>query len=138
MVLDDDSGEITRLTLVGNLSQNDGYIHTVKTPWEVQRKAIRSGDKGKTHFDSPSLDNYIKQPKSFFVEIFPNPMDEKEKGHEICHTSPSVTIKVSAYCCGYDILGKYVMEVPIPSNITESMTSSTKFQDEVHPSIHRF
>ena len=67
--------------VICNPSQNDVYIHTVKTPWEVQRKAIRSGDKGKTHSDSPSLGNY-KQPKSFFVEIFPNPIDEKEKGHD--------------------------------------------------------
>ena len=71
--LGDDSGENTRHVgnlsyvntchyVICNLSQNDVYIHTVKTPWEVQRKAIRSGDKRKTHSDSPSLGNY-KQPQ---------------------------------------------------------------------------
>ena len=72
------------------------------------------------------------------MEIFPSLMDEKKKGHETCHTSPSVMVEDSVHCWEYDILGKYVTEVPIPSSITEPMTSSTNFPDEVHLSIHRF
>ena len=94
--------------------------------------------KGTTHFDPPSLKNYTKQPKSLSVEIFPSLMDEKKKGHETCHTSPSVMVEDSVHCWEYDILGKYVTEVPIPSSITEPMTSSTNFPDEVHLSIYRF
>ena len=63
--------------IICNPSQVAVYIHT-KTPWEA---AIKSGDKRKTHPDSP-----------FFVET-PNPMDDTGKRNKEKE-------KVSAYCCG--------------------------------------
>ena len=73
------SDEITQLTHVaphGNLTQNDGYLHTTTTPWEVRAKLIGSAGvsyKRTTHFDPQSLNNYTQPPKSLnkSVEMLP-------------------------------------------------------------------
>ena len=114
--------------------------HSNLSPWEVHGRLIISIGVGFQWRGIKSRYSFVTdtQPKSLNVEIFANLMDEKKKGHEPCHTSPSVMVEDSVHCWEYDILGKYVTEVPIPSSITEPMTSSTNFPDEVHLSIHRF
>ena len=87
--------------------------HNNLSPWEVHGRLIISvgvvfqwqGIKSRYSFVTDT------RPKSLSVEIFPSLMDEKEKGHETCHTSPSVMVEDS---------------------------SSTNFPEEVHLSIRRF